>query len=383
MTAHGAEFLPGLDLSGVLYGEAVRPLLAEAYPGLRYAAARVGAGSEVLGYDTARSADHDWGPRLQVFVAPDDAARHGTAIHRLLAERLPKRIRGWSTHFRQSEDPTDPVGQMTDTDGPVSHRIEILDVDGWLTAQLGPGAADPSGPVTVDWLTMPQQRLAEVTGGAVFHDGTGDLTAARRRLAWYPEQVWRYLLACQWQRISQEEAFVGRCAEVGDELGAAVVAGRLVRDLMRLCLLLDRRYAPYSKWLGSAFTRLPVAARLTPSLRGALAASDQPTRERCLCEAYSVVGARQNDTGLAAPVDPTPRPYFSRPFQVVDAGRFARALAATVTDPALRDRPLTGGIDQWADNTDFLGLPRAAAAEHLAPSPSPGTAPGTAVSPAG
>ncbi len=201
---------------------------------------------------------------------------------------------------------------------------------------------------------MPQQRLAEVTGGAVFHDGLGSLTAARRVLAWYPEQVWRYLLACQWQRISQEEAFVGRCAEVGDDLGSAVVAGRLVRDLMRLCLLLERRYAPYGKWLGSAFRQLAVAESLAPSLRGALAATDYPDRERRLARAYETVAEAQNASGLCSRVDPRPRPYHSRPFLVLHAERFAQALARTVTDPWLRDRPLTGGVDQWADSTDFL-----------------------------
>ncbi|TDC71161.1 HtaA domain-containing protein, partial [Streptomyces hainanensis] len=40
-----------------LYEEAVRPLLDEHLPGLPYAAARIGPGSEVLGFDTARSAD--------------------------------------------------------------------------------------------------------------------------------------------------------------------------------------------------------------------------------------------------------------------------------------------------------------------------------------
>ncbi|MFE6917327.1 hypothetical protein [Streptomyces rubiginosohelvolus] len=33
--------------------------------------------------------------------------------------------------------------------------------------------------------------------------------------------------------------------------------------------------------------------------------------------------------------------------------------ARTVTDPDLRDLPLTGGVDQWADSTDFLGRPEA------------------------
>ena len=46
----------------------------------------------------------------------------------------------------------------------------------------------------------------------MFHDGAGELTRTRARLAWYPRDVWLYLLACQWQRIGQEEAFPGRCA---------------------------------------------------------------------------------------------------------------------------------------------------------------------------
>ncbi|WP_202870597.1 DUF4037 domain-containing protein [Kribbella sp. VKM Ac-2571] len=78
----------------------------------------------------------------------------------------------------------------------------------------------------------------------------------RDALAWYPDQIWRWTLACQWSRIAQEEAFVQRTHEVGDELGSRVVAARLVRDLMRLAMLQARTYAPYSKWLGTAFARL-------------------------------------------------------------------------------------------------------------------------------
>ncbi|MFD3917562.1 DUF4037 domain-containing protein [Streptomyces sp. NPDC058595] len=369
----GADFLPGLDLSRVLYEEAVRPVLERAYPGLRYAAARIGSGSEVLGFDTARSADHEWGPRLNLFLAPEDAARHGAELGRLLAERLPKHVRGWPTHFRHA-DPEVPIGRMELTDGAVNHRVSVDDLGDWLRARLGVAAVTARGPAVRDWLAMPQQRLAEVTGGAVFHDGPGTpgtpgtLGAVRERLAWYPDQVWRYLLACQWQRISQEEALVGRCAEVGDGLGSAVVAGRLVRDLMRLCLLLERTYAPYGKWLGTAFGRLAVAGDLRPSLAGVLAATEYPARERHLCDAYEYVAGLQNATGLAAPVDPARRPYHSRPFQVLHAERFAGALAATVTDPELRDLPLAGGVDQWADSTDFLGLsgPRRAAVDALA-----------------
>jgi len=63
----GAGFVPGVRLAGEFYAEVVRPLLEAEFPGLPYAAALIGAGSEVLGFDTERSTDHDWGPRLLVF----------------------------------------------------------------------------------------------------------------------------------------------------------------------------------------------------------------------------------------------------------------------------------------------------------------------------
>ncbi|WP_031071030.1 DUF4037 domain-containing protein [Streptomyces sp. NRRL WC-3742] len=351
MVTSAAAFVPGLDLARALYEEGVRPVLRTALPTLRYAAARVGDGSEVLGFDTARSTDHDWGPRLELFLTPEDVERHGEEIQDLLARHLPKQVRGWPTHFRPSGDPHDPVRHMELTEGPVDHRVTVQDVDTWVAARLGPCAVEPEAG---DWLAMPQQRLAEVTGGAVFRDDLGELGTVRERLAWYPDQVWRYLLACQWQRISQEEAFVGRCAEVGDDLGSAVVAARLVRDVMRLALLLERRYAPYGKWLGSAFARTEAAGVLGPSLRGALAATEYADRERHLCDAYEAVGRMHNATGLTGTLDPSRRPYHRRPFQVLHAERFARALMETVSEPCLRDLPLTGAVDQWADSTDFL-----------------------------
>jgi hypothetical protein len=132
------------------------------------------------------------------------------------------------------------------------------------------------------------------------------------------------------------------------------VAARLARDVMRLAFLLERRYAPYSKWLGSAFARLPAADALGPPLRAVLAATDAGGREAALCAAYEAAGRLQNAAGLTAPVDPTPRRYHGRPYLVLHAERFARALAATVDDPALRRLPLVGGVDQWADSADFL-----------------------------
>jgi hypothetical protein len=349
-------FVTGLRLCEAFYGEAVRPLLDEGFPGLRYAAARVGPGSDVLGFDTERSTDHDWGPRLELFLGAEDEARYGAGITGLLAERLPKRVRGWSTHF---EPVGAPVRSMADTDGPVAHRVEVFTVAGWVTGLLG---FDPAaGVTTVDWLAAPAQRLAEVTGGAVFHDGTGELTEARRRLRWYPDDVWRYLLAAQWTRIAQEEPFVGRTAEAGDDLGSRLLAARLARDVMRLCLLLARRYPPYGKWLGTAFAALD-GGGIAAALREAVGTGDPVRRQEALCDAYEAAGRWQDRLGLAEAVEATRRPFFDRPYPVVGAGRFAAALRRRITAPELAALPPTGAVDQYVDSTDALGRPELARA---------------------
>jgi hypothetical protein len=208
-----------------------------------------------------------------------------------------------------------------------------------------------------DWLTTPQQRLLEVTAGAVFHDGLGELEPLRRSLAWYPEDMWLWLLACQWRRLDQEEAFVGRTAEVGDELGSRILAARLARDLTRLCFLLERRYAPYSKWLGSAFAQLEAAAEVGPPLERAVTAATFAEREEALVEAFELVAARHHALGITAAVDPTVRLFHNRPFRVLGSGRLVDACLAKLSDGWLRSLPLVGGIDQIADSADVLSDP--------------------------
>jgi hypothetical protein len=337
------RFVPGLELARDFCADAVRPLLREQFPQLEYAAALLGPGSDVAGFDTERSTDHDWGPRLQVYLADSDADRHGASMTAMLADRLPDSFRGYQVRFPVTRDP----------DGIAPHRVEVTGLGDWLTGRLG---FDPRRAVTLlDWLATPTQLLAEFTTGEVFHDGPGELTRARENAAWYPHDVWLYVLACQWQRIDQEEPFPGRCAEAGDELGSRVVTARLARDLMRLCLLMHRRYPPYSKWLGTAFTRLPGAAGLTASLTAAISAGTHQDRERHLTEALTAVVALHNQFQLTPPLDTRTRRYFGRPFQVLGAARFTAALRDAVTDPRVKRLPASGAIDQFADSTDAAG----------------------------
>jgi hypothetical protein len=345
------DFIPGLELARLFYLEVVKPLLDQQFPGLRHTAALIGPGSEVLGFDSVRSTDHDWGPRLQLFLSDADAASAAGAVTEVLAARLPAAFRGYPTVFAASGA----------ENAPASHWVTAAGLRQWLTTALG---FDPTADLQLlDWLATPTEVLAELTGGAVFHDGLADgpgggLAAVRATLAWYPRDVWLYVLASQWQRIAQEEPFPGRCAEVGDDLGSAVVTSRLVRDLMRLVLLMERQYPPYSKWLGSAFARTNTGNTMLPALAAAMSATAWPDRERSLCAALEAAARRHNDLAVTEPVDPNVRPsYYERPFRVLDSGRFVRALRDATADEQVRALPPIGAIDQFVDNTDAFGVP--------------------------
>ena len=71
-------FVPGVELCRGFYQDVVAPLVPCAH-----SAALIGFGSQVLGYDTERSTDHGWGPRVEVFV--DGGVRRGTDVLRAVA----------------------------------------------------------------------------------------------------------------------------------------------------------------------------------------------------------------------------------------------------------------------------------------------------------
>ena len=347
------EFLSGLVLAERFYHEAVRPILDARFPGVPHGAALIGGGSEVLGFDTPVSTDHHWGPRALLFLGEDDHATHAESIREELRRSLPHAFLDWPTNFTDP-DPQDHGTQLlrSTTSGPVNHRVDVVTVRGFFLDYLGLDLRDHLDPV--DWLTLPSQKLRTITAGAVFHDAIG-LGEVRARFEWYPRDVWLYMLAAGWTRIGQEEHLMGRAGQVGDEIGSALIAGRLVRDLMRLCFLMEREYAPYAKWYGTAFARLKSAGPMSPLLSRVLGAEAWPERDRALGEAYAVVARMHNALGLTDPMPAVPEQFFGRPFTVIFGERFARALSAGIVDPRVRGIPLPiGGIDQWSDSTDLL-----------------------------
>jgi hypothetical protein len=333
--------LSGTVLARAFFTESVRPLLSRAVPGLRYAAGRLGSGSDVLGLDDAVSRDHDWGCRLTLLVDEGDRDQL-PRISQLLADGLPETFRGRPVRFPVTWDPT------------VSHQVQVATVADFAVSRLG---VDPTGGLSVaDWLILTGQGVLEVTAGPVFTDRTRALGPARSLLAWYPADIERYVLAAEWRRLCQLLPMVGRTAGAGDELGSRLISAQLAADLMALAFTLSRRWAPYAKWRGTLFRALPVAARLGPLLGEAAGAPGWRAREDALGAASELLLGQQKERGLAAPGSAIVS-FWDRPYRTVDDA-VPRMLLDGVTDPDVtRLPPLVGSVEQWADSTEVLSSP--------------------------
>ena len=330
----------GADLASHFFERAVRPITDRVLSEAGYLAARLGPGSDVLGFDDDRSRDHDFGCRLTVLVDDRHQALLGT-LDAALDAGLPDEVDGWPTRF------------ATSWDGRVRHKVDLDTVHGFTEGCLGFDLRAPLQPA--EWLCLTGQSILEVTGGSVFRDTTDSYREVTAALEWYPDDLWRYVLAAGWARLGQELPIVGRTGELGDEAGSRTIAARMCRDVTHLAFLVERTWVPYPKWSGVALRRLPGGDELDQTLIAAHAATQWPERQRMLCEAIDLVVERHRAAGFDLPT-PAVVPFFDRPFVVPDGG-IGASLLRGITDEGIRGLPPIGSIEQWCDNVDLLSHP--------------------------
>jgi len=339
-------FVKGMALSERLYHEGVKAVMARRFPEVRYSAGRLGRGSDTLGYDTPMSMDHGWGPEVQVYLLAEDHAQYAEQIVEVMRHELPREVAGVPTNY---DSTSDEVGKPVRLEsGPIEHRVYCINVHTFVVSYR-PFNAN-RGITALDWVALPQQTLRLIRSGRVFHDGLGELEPMRAKLHYYPDDIWYYLLSAQWEHIEQECPFMGRCGDVGDELGSRILAARLIHFIMDLCFLMERQYAPYSKWFGTAFLELRCAADLVPVLQAALDAQTWQEREKHMSQAYGYLARMHNGLGITDPVPTTVEPFFDRPYLVPGKSNPGQAIYEKITDDEVKRLPrFVGSVDQLTD----------------------------------
>ena len=252
----------GLELSRAYYEECGRPMLETEFPALLpfLAVGLFGEGSECFGYDDTVSRDHDFEPGFCIFLPGEDlvSRRDAFLLERAYAA-LPKTFRG----FARSR--LSPVG---------GNRHGVLRMADYFSKTLGA----PDGELNLmQWLSLPEQALAEATNGELFMDNFGELTRIRESLRTYPEDVRRKRVAGYLLLMAQAGQYnYTRCLKHGESGAAQLAVGEFVRSTLSVLFLLNRRYQPYYKWVFRALRSLPDGPAFAALLEQLLTTGNRP-----------------------------------------------------------------------------------------------------------
>lgn len=349
-------FIPGLDLSERFFVGIVKPLLEEYYPSLEYTACRLGYGSDVLGLDTNQSRDHDWGPKFDLLLENETLIDE---LNRFFQEHLREKfIDGYSTQFEPFVEENGHITliNVSRSSSQTCHAIRLMTLKEFFREYLN-YPIEQIEPTIEDWLTFPSQHLLTITRGRVFHNSKHvDIQTIRSRLTFYPDEIWLYLIACIWQRIGQEEHLMGRAGQAEDELGSALIAHRLIRDIIRLIFLLEKQFYPYPKWLGTAFRRWTTyGLEFEPILRQVQLAKTWQEREEHLSTAYQRLATITREK-LHIDIPTEIGQFHNRPFRVINGGSIAELIFTRISNTQIRQLPKIGSIDLFTDSTDAIDI---------------------------
>jgi hypothetical protein len=232
----------GLELSRLYYREVCVPLLEERFPRIRgrLAAGLAGEGSECLGFDDELSRDHDWGPGVCLWLPKRDFEAFGEEVH-LALDGAPASFRGF------------PVRRAA---GPGDGRVGVTAIEDFYYKFLG----HPGVPESITaWMSIPEAYLCAATNGMVFEDALGEFTRIREELlAFYPEDVRLKKTAARCAVMAQAGRYnFPRCAARGESVAARMAESAFLQAACGVVFLLNRRYAPFYKWMHRALKDLP------------------------------------------------------------------------------------------------------------------------------
>jgi len=260
--------MKGLEISRRFFFECGLPLIEEEFPDHRnkIAAGLLGTGSEVFGADDDISKDHEWGPRFTVLMTPRDYQEIGSALEVVLSQGLPTEFLGFSRE-----------GWVA---FPCVHGV--YSIPQYIAHRTG-GFSRPPKDVQA-WQRVSEKDLFTLTCGTLFYDPLGEATRGIQAFSYYPEQVWLKRLTESLVRLSSMEN-IPRSMERGDDVAAQLYMGHVLEESLKFCHLVNRKYAPYRKWLYWSFRQLPqLAPEILPFIEQAVSAPKLSDRQDAIIQ---------------------------------------------------------------------------------------------------
>lgn len=276
--------MKGLELSKKYYNEYGKPMIREQLPEIAAQAAvgLAGYGSECFGFDDEISTDHDYGPSFCIWLPREIYTQYGEKMQAAY-DALPKAFMGFA-------------GRVEEAQG--KGRVGALCLEDFYAGILG---CESVPETAAQWLAVPEASLATATNGEVFADPLGRFTKIREALlSYYPEEVWRRKLAQSLAEAAQAGQYnYARARKRGEVIAAELALSKFVEEAMHLVYLLNKKYAPFYKWMHRGLRELPAGAEVGDML--ALLYQTQAEEDRVLIiEAVcNVLVQMLNEMGLS------------------------------------------------------------------------------------
>lgn len=234
--------MKGLDLARLYYEQIGRPALEECFPELlpQMAMGLAGEGSECFGFDDGFSRDHDWGPGFCIWLDKPDYEEFAGKIQTVY-DSLPS---AWADFPSRN---VTPEGRG---------RVGVLCMQDWYKRYTG----FPEGPRTLsEWRRVPESFLATAVNGEIFTDPLGRFTNIRRHLLdCYPEDIRLKKLAARAAVMAQAGQYnYPRCVKRGEHTAVRLALADFAKAAMSMGYLLNRRYAPFYKWMHRGLRGFP------------------------------------------------------------------------------------------------------------------------------
>jgi len=235
--------MKGLALSEEYFKAYGEPMLRERFAAFagRVAAGLAGPGSECFGFDDDISRDHDWGPGFCLWLTEEDFAVVGESLQAAYLD-LPGTFMGFGPRVASPGE---------------EWRVGVATTKAFYRRFTG--LDRPPGTLQ-EWLRIPEASLASCANGKVFADPLGGFTAWRAALlAHYPEDVrLKKISSCCITLAQYGQYNYERSLKRGESFAAAYSEVRFCADAISLVFLLNKRYAPFYKWMHRASKDLPV-----------------------------------------------------------------------------------------------------------------------------
>jgi hypothetical protein len=253
--------MKGLELSRKYYEELCRPELIKSFEDRidKIAFGLVGDGSECYGFDDELSQDHDFGPRVLLWLTQEDYAAFGAALQEAVS-KLPKSFMGYE-------------GVNTSMYG--EGRDGVFTIP-WFYARFI-GLTSP--PETIDaWRRIPEVNLSIATNGEVFSDCPGVFTEFRNALkAGYPEDLRLKKMAARCMKMAQAGQYnYERSVRRKEFVAARMAAAEFTDAACSMIYLMNNRYKPFYKWMHRGLQQLPILGEQAFALLHTLSTSDSP-----------------------------------------------------------------------------------------------------------